>query len=265
MLQPMPFYREAGAGEGVICLHSNASASAQWRGLMELLAPRHHVFAPDGYGAGKSPPWPQDRVLALADEVALLEPVFALAGDPFCLVGHSYGAATALIAALRHPGRVRALALYEPTLFCLLDEEAPGQAAAQGIRDAVAAAAAALDVQDPHTAARHFIDYWMGAGTWAAMPGPRQALITGSMSNVRGWAQALFGEPTRLAAFRELRVPVLYMTGGRSPASARGVARLLTAALPDVQVVEFPELGHMGPVTDPGPVNDAIAAFLDRP
>lgn len=259
---PMPFYREAGTGAGVVCLHSNASASAQWRGLMDLLAPRHHVLAPDGYGAGKSPPWPPDRVLALANEVALLEPVFAAAGDPFCLVGHSYGAATALVAALRHPGRVRALALYEPTLFCLLEEEAPGQAAANGIRDAVAAAAAALDAQDLHGAARFFIDYWMGAGAWAATPAPRQALIAASMVNVRGWAQALFGERTPLAAFRGLRVPVLLMTGGRSPASARGVARLLGAALPDVQVREFPGLGHMGPVTDPGPVNEAIAAFL---
>jgi pimeloyl-ACP methyl ester carboxylesterase len=39
------------------------------------------------------------------------------------LVGHSYGAAVALIAALATPGRVRAMALYEPTLFALLDAE----------------------------------------------------------------------------------------------------------------------------------------------
>jgi pimeloyl-ACP methyl ester carboxylesterase len=35
-----------------------ALSSSQWRGLMELLAPRFHIFAADTYGAGKSPPWP---------------------------------------------------------------------------------------------------------------------------------------------------------------------------------------------------------------
>ena len=50
-------------------------------------------------------------------------PVLTRAGSPLALVGHSYGAAVALIAALATPGRVRAMALYEPTLFALLDAE----------------------------------------------------------------------------------------------------------------------------------------------
>lgn len=57
-----PFFREAGTGPGVVCFHANASSSTQWRELMELLAPRCHVLATDGYGAGKSPPWPADRI-----------------------------------------------------------------------------------------------------------------------------------------------------------------------------------------------------------
>jgi hypothetical protein len=79
------FFREAGSGPGVVCLHSNASSSSQWRALIETLAPRFHVLAADSYGAGKSPEWPTDRPIWLQDEVALLEPVFARAGDPFLL------------------------------------------------------------------------------------------------------------------------------------------------------------------------------------
>src|SRR5262249_2908904 len=104
-----PFVREAGTGPGVVCIHSNASSSAQWRGLMDLLAPRFRVFAPDSYDAGKSPHWPSDRVIHLRDEVGLIEPVLTRAGSPLALVGHSYGAAVALIAALADPGRVRAM------------------------------------------------------------------------------------------------------------------------------------------------------------
>jgi pimeloyl-ACP methyl ester carboxylesterase len=102
------------------------------------------VLAADGYGAGKGPAWPVDRVVRLGDEVALLEPVFARAGRPFSLVGHSYGAAVALLAALRQPRSVKALALYEPTLFSVVDAESPSPNDVDGIRNAVALAVTAL-------------------------------------------------------------------------------------------------------------------------
>jgi pimeloyl-ACP methyl ester carboxylesterase len=260
-----PFFREsgAGAGPGVVCLHSNASSSSQWRGLMDRLAPDFHVLAPDGHGAGKGPPWPVDRSLALDDEVALLAPVFARAGDPFALVGHSYGAAVALVAAVRHPMRVRALALYEPTLFGLIDAQGPPPNEADGIRQAVERAGAALAAGDRATAAGHFIDYWMGDGSWRARPEGQRQSIEQAIVNVQGWGRALFGEPTPLATLAQLRMPVLLMVGRDSPASSRAVARLLAQALPHVQTIEFEGLGHMGPITHPEPVNAAIERFLN--
>ena len=258
------FFREAGAGPGVVCLHSNASNSSQWRGLMDLLAPKFHVLAADSYGAGKSPPWPSGRTVVLRDEVALLEPVFAKAGDRFTLVGHSYGGAIALIAAVTQPQRVRALALYEPTLFALIDAESPPPNDADGIKNAVIAAAAYLDAGDPDRAAEQFIDYWMGKGAWARTPDARKPPISASVANIAGWAHALMKEPMPLAAFRNLKVPVLYMTGSESPASSLAVARLLTKALPNVEVVELKGMGHMGPITHPDAVNAAISRFLER-
>lgn len=259
-----PFFRESGTGPGVVCVHSNASSSSQWRALMDLLAPKFRVLAPDSYGSGKSPEWPSDRVITLQDEAALIETVLATAGSPLALVGHSYGAAVALIAALANPGRVRAMALYEPTLFSLIDAEKPAPNEADGIRNAVAASVIELEAGNRNGAAERFIDYWMGAGAWKQTPEQRKLPIAASVVNVRRWAYALMKEATPLAAFRSLNVPVLYMTGKRSTASAHGVARLLTAALPRVEVVEFEKLGHMGPVTHPEPVNQAIKEFLER-
>jgi pimeloyl-ACP methyl ester carboxylesterase len=231
---------------------------------MESLAARFHVLAADSFGAGKGPAWPAEHPVSLSDEAALLEPVFARAGDPFALVGHSYGAAVALVAAVSQPHRISALALYEPTLFALLDAESPPPNDADGIRGTVTAAAAALDAGNPQGAAECFIDYWMGKGAWANTPEPRKGPITTSITNVRGWARALLGEPTPLAAFAELNVPVLYMMGKDSPASSRGVGRLLTRALPQLRLVEFEGLGHMGPITHPKIVNDAILRFLEQ-
>jgi len=264
MQPPVPFFREAGEGPSVICLHANASSSGQWRALMETLAPRFHLLAVDSYGAGRSPAWPRDRAVSLRDEVALLEPLFARARGPVSLVAHSYGAAVALIAALERPDRVHSLALYEPTLFGLVDEVSPAPNDADGIRSALAVAAAALDAGDPAGAAECFVDFWAGPGAWDATPEERRGSIIASIANIRGWANALFNEPTPLRAFSWLGVPVLYMLGSESPAPACGVARVLTPALPRVQVVEFEGLGHMGPITHPEIVNGVISRFLER-
>jgi pimeloyl-ACP methyl ester carboxylesterase len=71
-------------------------------------------------------------------------------------------------------------------------------------------------------------------------------------------------EPTPLSAFAALSMPVLYMTGGRSPESAHAVARRLVPVLPNVTEVRFNDLGHMGPVTHTDNVNAVIIDFLKR-
>jgi pimeloyl-ACP methyl ester carboxylesterase len=262
MLNPQPFVREAGAGQAVVCIHSNASTSGQWRGLMDLLAPHHRVLAPDSYGAGKTAEWPSATFIRLQDELDLLAPVFTGAGETFALVGHSYGAAVALLAALRHPGRVRALVLYEPTLFAVVDAQQSPPNGADGIRNAVLAAGAALDAGDKNLAARHFIDFWMGSGSWDMTPEQRKPAIAASVLNIRRWAHALFTEPTAAQAFAALDVPVLYMLGDDSPESAHAVARVLLPVLRRLEVVRFPGLGHMAPLTHPEVVNAQIARFL---
>ncbi|MGH8667967.1 MAG: alpha/beta fold hydrolase [Burkholderiales bacterium] len=256
------YFREAGAGPAVVCLHSNASTSGQWRALMERLSDRFRVIALDAYGAGKSPDWPAGTRGWLDDELALLEPVLQRLSGAFHVVGHSYGAAVALKAALRHGERVKSLALYEPTLFSLLLAQDARHPAVQGIREAAQDAAAAVERGELEAAGERFIDYWMGTGAWAAMPEARRPAVAQSMRGIAYWAHALFNEPTPLSAFARLDVPVLYMVGGRSPASSRGVFGVLSKRLPRVKVVELAELGHMGPVTHPDLVNRAIENHL---
>lgn len=262
MTSAVPYFREVGTGPGVVCLHSNASSSAQWRSLMDSLATTHHVLAPDLYGAGKSPDWHSDRVISLADEAALIEPVLQRAGSPFIMIGHSHGAALALRIAVENPGRVRALALYEPTLFALIEADGPAPNEADGIRDAVSAAARALEAGDADAAAGHFIDYWTGPGSWAATPEARRPAIAAAVRSVRRWAHALMTEPTPLAAFGTLNLPVLLMTGDRSTAAAHGVARRLSRVIPNITRIDFRGLGHMGPISNAPLVNAEIARFL---
>jgi pimeloyl-ACP methyl ester carboxylesterase len=95
------------------------------------------------------------------------------------------------------------------------------------------------------------------------MPAPRRDGIAGLMRSVQAEWGALFLEPTPLATFADLDVPVLYLTGSASPASVRGVARLLTKVLPRVTTVEVAGVGHMAPVTHPDRINALIERHLD--
>ena len=261
-MKAQPFYRETGSGPAVVCIHANASTSTQWRGLMELLAPTHRVIAPDNYGAGKSPDWHSSTHIALQDEVDFLEPVLALSDEPFTLIGHSYGGAVALRAALANPKRVRALVLYEPTLFAVIDPASMSARERAKIQSVVDHAGLAVERGDTHAAAQFFLDYWMGDGAWQRTPDDRKGPIAASMVNVRRWGHALTTDDASLAAFRSLDMPVLYMVGGHSPASAHAVADHLIQVLPNARIHEFPVLGHMGPVTHPDAVNDVIVRFV---
>ena len=252
------YFREAGSGPAVLCLHCSASNSGQWRPLMEQLAGRYRVIAPDLYGCGKSPAWPGERPMWIDDQIDLLAPAFESAGERFHLIGHSYGGAIALKAALRFTTKLKSLVLYEPVLFSVLLSDAPQSEAAReivAVRDDVVSG-------DSEAAARRFIDYWMGDGTWVATPEPRRGTLVDAVKAQKPEWHSAFNEATPLQAFAALDVPALLMTGTASTAAARGVARLVGGVLPRVRVEEIEGLGHMAPVTHPAEVNSRIERFL---
>ena len=225
---------------------------------MEQLDQRYRVIAADLYGCGKSPAWPADRPMWIDDQIALLAPVFERAGERFHLVGHSYGGAIALVAALGLKPRLASLVLYEPVLFAVLLRAEPESAAAReivAVRDDVVSG-------DSGAAAERFIDYWMGDGTWVATPEARRGTLVDAIKAQKPEWHSAFNEPTPLEAFAALDVPALLMTGTGSTAAARAVARLVGGVLPRVRIEELEGLGHMAPVTHPAAVNARIEHFL---
>jgi pimeloyl-ACP methyl ester carboxylesterase len=168
----------------------------------------------------------------------------------------------ALAAALAEPARVRSVVLFEPVLFSVLMAEDPAQPAAREIAAVRDDTMAALERGDLHASGARFVDYWMGTGTWAAMPDSRRGGLATAMKTVKAEWDAAFREPTPLSALAALDVPVLVMTGSDSPASSRGVARLLTKTLPRVTAIELEGVGHMGPMTHADRVNALIDRYL---
>jgi pimeloyl-ACP methyl ester carboxylesterase len=246
----------------LVCLHSSASTGRQWRALAERLAGRFRVIAPDLHGCGKSAAWPAGRPMSLADEVDLLEPVFHAAGERFHLLGHSYGGAVALKAALEHPGRFISLVLYEPSLFSVLVADAPQSEAAREIVALRDETTRLVEAGDLSAAAHRFLDYWIEPGAWAALPQARRDSLAASMPSVMPQWQAAFGEPAPLRAAASIAAPTLILTGTASKASSRAVVRLVASVIPNARTQALADVGHMAPVTHPDLVNPAIEEFL---
>jgi pimeloyl-ACP methyl ester carboxylesterase len=246
----------------VVLLHASASSSRQWDALACRLEAVGPVQALDLVGHGRQVAWPGDRPLTLADEVALAEPLLRAAGGAH-LVGHSYGGAVALQLALAWPQLVRSVTLYEPVLFSLLAHHEPHAPALRQVLDMVAAMREATGAGLPQHAAQRFVDYWGGAGTWAAMAPARQGAVASRMALVVQHFGAVFGTdvPNRLR-LRRLSMPALCLTGERSTPAAQRIGALLRALWPAAHHETLPGLGHMGPVTHPDIVNPRIERFL---
>lgn len=244
----------------VLLLHSSASMSGQWRRHMERLAGRYRLLAPDLVGYGRTPMTPGEPTLA--DEIARLAALAERLGRPFHVVGHSYGGAVALELARALGPRVLGLALFEPVAFHLL--RSAGATAAWQEIEAVAQRHFALVADGALVAAAEaFTLYWMGPGAFARMAPEVQARLASVMPKVAAEFRMMLGLQHGLGAYRGFRMPVLLMSGGRSPLAARRTAEILCAALPDPTWEILPRAGHMAPVTDPDLVHGSIAAFLD--
>jgi pimeloyl-ACP methyl ester carboxylesterase len=231
---------------------------------MDRLSDRFRLIAPDLYGHGRTPPWPDRRGMHVDDEVDLLEPAFRLASGRFHLIGHSWGGAIALKAALRHVPRLLSLVLYEPALWSLLIADDPCSTPAREIAANQDETQRLIDGRDYAGAGEYFIDYWIGPGTWNGMTEARRSAFAAGMGAASPEWYASFHEATPLAAFTALDVPTLLLSGTKSTAPARAVTTLLSSVLPHAEILELEGIGHMGPVTHPEVVNSAIETFLSK-
>ena len=248
----------------VVLLHSSASSARQWQAAVQALraAGVAEVHAVELHGHGDRPAWRGAQPLALADEVALVAPLLQRPGGAH-LVGHSYGAAVALAAALRWPAQVRSVVAYEPVLFSLLREDAVGSAAELHTVLAVAAAMEQdLCAGRPLAAAQRFVEVWSGPLAWQHMPPERRHGVAARVPAVLAQFDALFSAGIGGADLARLHMPLLLLCGAHTVAPARRIAQRLRAALPHARHEALAAMGHMGPITHADTFNRRLVEFL---
>lgn len=255
-------YTDEGAGQPVLLAHCAGSSSAQWRKLAKLLEDRFRILAIDFYGYGRTSPWKPNRALVLDDEVVLLEVLADRFDEPVHIVGHSYGGAVALKTALALPDRIKTLILIEPVAFWLLKQQADTDRAFTEIEALASAFVDHAALGEADAAAERFVDYWMGQGSWAAMPLERRAPLLACVPKIALEWPAVLNEPTPLAACAHLAQPTLLMRGTKTRLPTHRVVELLRTVLPAHELVEIPGGAHMSLITHAEPVNAAIERHL---
>ncbi len=122
-------YRSVGSGIPVLLLHPVGLDSLWWQPFAARLSPGFRVIAPDLRGHGLSDPLRAEVELGeLADDAAEL--LRLLDSPPAHVVGLSMGGMVAQYLAIRHPERVRSLALLGTA--CTMPDEARQSIAARG-------------------------------------------------------------------------------------------------------------------------------------
>lgn len=262
-------YIDAGSGPGVLLVPSTASGNRQWRALVDAGSDRFRFLAMNMFGYGDTSPWPAARRQTLADQAALGLAVARETEGPVTIVGHSFGGSVAMQIALELGPRVRGLALFEPNPFHLLRAagEHAGHAEGRRVRDIVKQRGGAGDWMG---VAEAFAGYWVGDGSWAAMPEKRQQAFAAALApNFHEW-DALYAEDDRdviafdLEQLKTLRCPVLTL---RSESPRPGIAAidgLLRRSFPEWEFGEVAAGGHMAPVARPDLVSPLLLEFLER-
>lgn len=255
----------AEARETVVLLHCTASSSAQWRHFTAAYGRSFRVIAIDLYGHGGSSPWPGTRPLTLADEARAVTAVIAAQDQPVHLVGHSYGGAVALQAALAAPERLHSLSLIEPVAFYLLRGGTPEDFAYfREVNDIAQRVSSAVTSGDYAGGMARFVDYWNGPGAWDSLPAEKRRELCRVVGAVALNFWTTMTESTRRQALCGLRVPTLIVEGERSRPASRRICELLRATIPATRTAIIPGAGHMSPLSHPAAVNAVIARHAHR-
>src|SRR5262245_9556127 len=250
-------YSDTGRGDTVLAVHGSASSRRMWQPLIERLAASYRVVAPDLIGYGESTPWRADLRATDFDVIATFAREL---GTPLHVVGHSYGGALALRAALAGGTRVTSLVLVEPAAFQVLDRSADHAALTE--IEAVASRHLELVAEgDVHASAAHFMGYWIGAETWAGMSADTRARLTATMPKIAAEFRLIFRDRDRYDP-RRARVPTLLVRGTRTTLAAHAVCERLSTTMPHADLLEIEGAGHMLTVTHAARVNEAIATHL---
>ena len=258
-------YEISGKGTPVVLIHGSMTSKSYWRPLADALSDHYAVMAVDlsGYGETPFPRNPESH--RLEDEVETIRRIFSNVNgfdEPLHIVAHSYGGAVALCHACRYPGEIASLILFEPMPMHLLIEFNQHRQFNDG-QQLIDRIATLVAEQTPQAAAKAFVDYFSGDGTFSMLPSSAQNNLSGYVRKMLLDHRTAVHTDLRMADYSRLTCPISLITGRSSNRVPLAISRLMIDNIPSIHWIEVPG-DHMAPVSNPQGVNPVISECLQR-
>lgn len=243
-------YDRYGSGPPLVLVHGSFSDHASnWAFVRPQFERQFTVHAVARRGRGQTD---ATEGHGIEDEGRDVAAVIQAIDEPVFLLGHSYGAQTALAAATLAADRVRKLVLYEPPWPHIFPKN---------VVQKLEKFAQAKDWESLATTFFHEIlavpqpelDGLRTTEHWPPIIADTQATL--------GDLRAVLRYDFQAERFRGLRMPVLLQVGGESPRELY-VTDALAAVLPDARIEALPGQAHEGMTTAPEMYAEAVTRFL---
>ena len=253
---------EQGAGTPVVFLHSGVGSAGEWKQVFSLWPEGNRLLAIEAYRGGTGPGPGAAGRQGLDDYADQVHAVAEHVGVSVCLVGFSWGGATALRVAAATPELVDTLAVVEPEAYALLrTQDAGAYAEICGLRDRWRAHARAGRWYE---AFEEFVDFYNGAGSFDRWPAPRREAFL-AVQQARGdlW-DVLFDDLLTLDALARVTAPVHVVEGSQTSAVDHAICDVVRRHVPHARHTLIEGAGHMMPLTHPEPLTRALLRGFER-
>ena len=119
-----------------------------------------------------------------------------------------------------------------------------------------------LEAGDWFRAALRYVDHRSGPDAWQRLRVQDRAAIARRIPELCARLDAEIADPTRLAGYARIDVPVWLLTGARTRAATKRIAQLLAGTLPRAEWRRIDGDDRMGPGSLPEAVDREIQGFL---
>lgn len=252
------YYDDRGAGPPVVLVHGGAATHRYWDGVLRELPDKYRTVAPDLFGCGSTSSWTGATILGHDQEALLIRSVIDAVGHPVHLVGHSYGAAACLRAAISSPENIQSMTLIEPPIYRLLKQaqEVELYEEISTFRSQFTDLAAG---GHDSAAMELLVDRFNGAGTWKGMSQRAHSSLLSVVDALVIGFTANAENPTSLRECNNMTISTLLPWGQQSGAPERAMVEILSQSLPHNHSVSIAGAMHQSPLTHPKAVADLIA------
>jgi pimeloyl-ACP methyl ester carboxylesterase len=245
-------YDKYGSGPSLVLVHGGFSDhQTNWEFVKPLFEKQFSVYAIARRGRGETD---ATKDHSLEDESRDVVAVIQSIAEPVFMLGHSYGAHTALAAAVQVPDRVRKLVLYEPAWPRVVGKEALARFE-ELAQHADWEGFAMMFFHDRLRVPLEELNELRATELWP----PILADAKASLRDLRALSEYDFDAQR----FRDLRIPVMLQVGTESSRDLY-VTDALAAVLPDVRIDELHGQAHEGMTTAPEMYAEAVSRFLLR-